>query len=57
MIIAKPFADVTASLSAIMNVDEGDGSVQVCVALFSFEDIERDFVITLNTNDDTGKIL
>lgn len=45
------------SLSATMNVDEGDGSVQVCVALFSFEDIERDFVITLSTNDDLGKHL
>ena len=45
------------SLRTMISVNEGDGNVQVCAILFSIEDIERDFIIALNTNDGTGNNL
>ena len=43
------------SIPAVRNAHEGDGQVQVCATLFSQEDIERDFIVTLATSDGTGK--
>ncbi len=46
--------DVTVSDPAMLSVDEGDGMVQVCATLSAVEDTQRNFIITLTTNDDTG---
>ena len=49
--------DVTVSFPAMIIVDEGDGSVEVCATLFSTENTEKDFIITLGTSDDTGNTI
>ena len=42
------------SVPAMSSVSEGDGAVQVCATLSVMEDTERDFVISVSTNDGTG---
>ena len=46
--------DVIVSLSAMISVTEGDDSVQVCPTLFSMDNTERNFIVTLGTSDGTG---
>ncbi len=46
--------DVTVSVPAMLTVGEGDGMVQVCATLSAIEDTERNFTLTLSTNDGTG---
>ena len=47
--------DVTVSLPAMIDIDEGDGSIEVCATLYSTGSTEKDFIITLSTSDGTGK--
>ena len=46
--------DVTVSVPLMINIRERDRSVQVCATLYSTENIDRDFVVVLATNDGTG---
>ena len=46
--------DVTVSVPSMISLNEGDGTVQVCVTLSTIEISERDFIIELATNDGTG---
>ena len=48
---------MTVSLPAIINVDEGDGTVQICATLVDMGDIERDFIISLSTINGTGSYI
>ena len=48
------FLVVTVSLPTMVNISEGDGMVTVCATLSAMEATEKDVVITLATNDDTG---
>ena len=43
------------SIPSMVSVGEEDGMVQVCATLSAVEDTERDFAITLATNDGTGE--
>ena len=47
---------MTVSIPAMISVNEGDGTVQVCATLSAVEDIERSFNISLimHTTDNTG---
>ena len=46
---------MTVSIPSMVSVDEEDGMVQVCATLSALDDTERDFSITLATeDDDTG---
>ncbi len=47
------FVDVMVFVPDV-SVDEGAGMVQVCVTLLSVEPIERDFTVTLATDNHTG---
>ena len=46
--------DVTVSVPAMVSVGEADGMVTVCATLTAMEATERDFTITLATEDGTG---
>ena len=45
---------MTVYLPAVIRIDEGDNRVQICATLFSIENTEKDFIITLGTSNDTG---
>lgn len=47
--------DATVSVPAMIDVDEGNGMVQVCAMLTTSENITRPFSIILATRDGTGK--
>ena len=51
------YPDVTVSIPAVENVGEEDRMVQVCATLSAVEDTERNFTITLATNNGTGNII
>ena len=40
----------------VSSVDEGDGTVQVCYTLEVDENTQREFTITLRTQDVTGRV-
>ena len=55
--MAMHSTDVSVSLPATIIVGEGEGMVEVCATLSAMEDTERNFMITLTTDDDTGELL
>ena len=48
------FADVLVFVPTMLSIGEEDEMVQVCAILSALEDTEKDFIVTLATNDDTG---
>ena len=47
-------AGVNVSIPAMLNINEEDRIIQVCITLSAVESIERDFIVTLVTSDGTG---
>jgi len=45
---------VTVSVPTTAIISEEDGMVEVCATLSAMEATERDFTVTLATNNDTG---
>ena len=46
--------DVMVSVPTTAIISEGNGMVEVCAILSAMEATERDFTVTLATNNDTG---
>ena len=49
------YIDVTVSVPNSLTIGEDDGIAHVCSTLSTFEDTERDVVVTLATSDGTGR--
>ena len=49
-------ADVSVSVPAMLSVEEEAGMVEVCVSLsvMEMEETEREFIVTLDTENGTG---